>query len=152
MLTLILPTPPSANRYWASFVPKGAARANVYVTKEALAYKTEVAWLCQQAGIREPLRGRLAMEVDLYPHRPIDWQKRVRGFGADLWDDSVQSIDLGNCEKVLSDALQGPVMVDDKQLWRITLARMEPDEGGARVVVRLAEMPPHNLPPPLLGP
>ncbi len=57
-ITLTLPYPISANRYWATrTVPaKGArkAMALTYVTPEAKAYKAEVEALCVAAGVRRP--------------------------------------------------------------------------------------------------
>jgi crossover junction endodeoxyribonuclease RusA len=83
-----------------------------------------------------PLHGRLAMTLQLFPHRPLDWAKRARK-DPDTWADTVQCIDLGNCEKVLSDALNGIAWDDDKQLHSIGLVRCEPDEHGARVVATI---------------
>lgn len=76
------------------------------------------------------------MLVRLFPNRPQDWARRARRDPAG-WDDTVQCIDLGNCEKVLSDALNGVVWADDKQLRRIVLERMEPDARGARLEVAI---------------
>lgn len=134
-IRLTLPYPISANRYWAHRVVKIAGRwaAMTYTTPEARAYKQQVALIARAAGIRQQLTGRLLLMVDLYPHRPLDWEKRARKLGED-WDDSVQCIDLGNCEKVLSDALQGSVIENDRSFRRIELERREPD-GEARVVV-----------------
>ena len=144
MIELVLPYPISANRYWATRVIKAKATgkwmAMTYVTPEAKTYKDQVAKVARAAGIGAPLVGRFEMAVRLYPHRPLDWQKRMRQLG-DAWDDSVQCIDLGNCEKVLSDALQGNVFDNDKAARRIVLERMEPDEHGARLVVRIAARP-----------
>lgn len=138
-ITLTLPYPISANRYWATRVIKakatGKSMAMTYVTPEAKAFKEEVAWLAKAAGIREPIEGRVALDIKLYPHRPLDWQKRMKVNGA-AWDDTVQCIDLGNCEKVLADALQGTVYTDDKWIWDERKKRMEPD-GEARVVVTI---------------
>jgi len=81
------------------------------------------------------------LHVQLYPNRPHDWARRARK--EPTWDDSVMCIDLGNCEKVLSDALNGIAWADDKQLRRIVLERAEPDK-GARLevaVVYLAASP-----------
>jgi crossover junction endodeoxyribonuclease RusA len=139
VIVLTLPYPISANRYWQSFVPPGAKRALVHLSTEAKAFKKDVAWIARAAGIRQPLAGRIAVEIDLYPHRPADWRKRVERDPL-TWDDTVQCLDLGNCEKVLSDALNGIAYVDDKQTRRLTLQRMEPD-GEARVVVRISEIP-----------
>lgn len=129
-----LPYPVSANRYWRA-VSMGPRLAMV-PTKEAKAYKAEVAWKAKQAGLRLPLDGRVTLLVRLYPERPQDWAKRARQ-QPDSWDDTVRCIDLGNCEKVLSDALNGIAWVDDKQLRRIVLERCEPDEQGARVEVEI---------------
>jgi crossover junction endodeoxyribonuclease RusA len=76
------------------------------------------------------------VRIRLYPARPQDWAKRAQR-NPDTWDDDVRCIDLGNAEKVLSDALNGIAWIDDKQLRRIELERCEPDEHGARVVVEI---------------
>lgn len=140
MTRLVLSYPPSSNRYWATRVitPKGQRRAMAltYVTPEAKKYRDECAKVAIAAGVR-PLAGRVCMELKLYPNRPLDWAKRARK-DPDNWADTVQCIDLGNCEKVLSDALNGIAWADDKQLHRIVQERMEPDEHGARVVVTIS--------------
>lgn len=141
-ITLTLPYPISANRYWATrtITPKGGkAMAMTYVTPEAKAFKAQVQLLARAAGVRAPITGRVQLEIKLYPHRPLDWQKRMRQAGA-AWDDTVQCIDLGNAEKVLSDALKDVVMDDDKWIRRIVSERMEPDGGEARVVVTVSSM------------
>lgn len=145
MLTLILPYPVSANRYWRPV--RIGQHITIVPTKEAKEYRKEVAWLCAAGGIRKPLEGRLRVEIDLYPHRPIDWEKRIRKLGP-LWDDGVQCIDLGNCEKVLSDAMNGVVWVDDKQIWEMPLRRMTPDAGAERVVVRVSARIPEEIDTP----
>ena len=143
MITLTLPWPVSANRYWQSFVPRGATRAIVHLSTEAKAYKKAIALACVTAGIRKPLLGRLVLTLQLYPHRPLDYLARQRKLG-DAWDDTVQCIDLGNADKVLSDALNGIVYDDDKQIWRIVMDRMEPD-GEARVIVTIDHLAPRTL-------
>lgn len=142
-ITLILPYPISANRYWATrTIPaKGArkAMAMTYVTPEAKAYKSTVEAICDAAGIRGPLAGRVAVAVQLYPHRPLDWQTRQRKLGA-AWDDGVQCLDLDNANKVLLDALKDVAIEDDKWVRKLTAERMEPD-GEARVVVTITAIP-----------
>lgn len=140
MIRLVLRYPISANRYWRPV--RIGQHITIVPTKEAKAYRAEVAAMARQAGIREPLKGRLTLDLKLYPHRPLDYAKRMRLLG-DLWDDSVQCIDLGNADKVLSDALNGVAIADDKQFWRITMDRCEPD-GVARVVVTIDELPPRT--------
>ncbi len=137
MIELTLPYPLSSNRYWR---PVNIGKhITIVPTKEAKAYKAEVAWLARQAGVQQPLQGRIALHVQLYPQRPQDWARRAKREPL-TWDDDVRCIDLGNAEKVLSDALNGVAWLDDKQHRRILLERMEPDEGGARMVVRIEQL------------
>lgn len=133
-----LPYPISANRYWATRVvaPKGKrAMAMTYVTEEARMYRANVANIVRSNGIT-CTGGRVHLAIDLYPHRPQDWAKRAAK-NPSGWDDDVRCIDLGNCEKVLSDALNGIAWTDDKQLRKITLTRRTPDELGARVEIMI---------------
>jgi len=113
--------------------------AIIYTTTEATDYKAAVAQCAVAAGLRLPLDGRLAMRIRLFPERPLDWAKRAQ-VNPDFWDDDVRCIDLGNCEKVLSDALNGIAWVDDKQLRRIHLERCEPDRGIARAEVTIGRL------------
>lgn len=164
-IVLTLRYPISANRYWQQDMvrvkdPKKLA-ANprlkrtdgwMQVTKpsaEAVAYIEEVRWRALQAGIRKPLTGRIKLECLLYPQRPKDYLARMRKHG-EHWDDDVRCIDLGNANKVLEDALKGTVYVDDKWTWRLFMYRMEPDDAGARVVVRITQLLPQARQAPLL--
>lgn len=135
-IELVLPYPISSNRYWRPV--RIGNHITIVPTAEAKAYRKEVSALATRAGVTQ-LRGRLAMTLRLYPNRPQDWAKRARK-DPDNWADTVQCIDLGNCEKVLSDALNGIAWEDDKQLHRIQLERAEPDEHGARVVVTITAL------------
>jgi crossover junction endodeoxyribonuclease RusA len=132
-IVLTLPYPISANRYWRSFVVKN--RPVVTVSQEAKEYKNAVRACAHECGITAPMTCRMSMTLDLYPHRPQDWIKRARK-DPETWDDTVQCIDLGNAEKVLSDALQGIVYDDDKRIWQQFKRRMTPD-GEGRVVVTI---------------
>jgi crossover junction endodeoxyribonuclease RusA len=141
MIVLTLPYPISANRYWATRVITSKETrkpmAITYVTPEAKAYREQCAWIASRH-IRAPFEHRVAVELDLYPHRPQDWQRRVRK-DPTRWDDTVQCIDLGNAEKVLSDALQGIVFTDDRWIWDLHKRRKEPD-GEGRVVLRITPL------------
>lgn len=132
---LVLPYPISANRYWRPV--KLAKHITIVPTKEAKQYRADVRALAIAAGVRAPIETRVQIDVRLYPGRPLDWQARQRKLGA-TWDDGVRSIDLDNANKVLLDSLKGVVIVDDNwQVRRIISERMEPDEHGARLVVRV---------------
>lgn len=143
MIRLTLPYPISANRYWGTRVIKAKATgkwmAMTYVTPEAEDYRKTIASLCFAAGISKPIPGRVAVTLQLFPHRPQDWQKRQRQHGA-AWDDTVQCIDLTNAEKVLMDALNGLAFEDDKRVFRYQAERMEPDQHGARVVITITAL------------
>lgn len=140
-ITLTLPYPISANRYWATRVVKiqGKPMPMVYVTTEAKAFKASVLQLARATGVIAPITGRVKVDIKLYPHRPLDWKTRQRKLGA-AWDDTVQCIDLDNARKVLYDSLKGVAMEDDKWVRQETGERMEPDEHPARVVVTVTAL------------
>jgi crossover junction endodeoxyribonuclease RusA len=127
----------SSNKYWRP-VPIGG-HITIVPTKEAKEYKKTVQAIAKAAGITAPIEGRVKVEYMLYPHRPLDWKKRMRDLGAN-WDDTVQRIDLDNCAKVMLDAINGVVIVDDKWVHRLFGYLMEPDEHGERLVVRVAKI------------
>lgn len=136
MIELTLPYPLSANRYWVAISIPG--RTMMAPSKEAKAYKEQVGWLVKKAGIKAPITGRVAIEIQLYPQRPQDWARRARKDPL-TWDDDVRCLDLDNANKVLFDALKGLAIEDDKWVRRIVAERMEPD-GEARVVVRITPL------------
>lgn len=137
MIKLTLPYPISANKYWRPVHVGG--HISIVPTKEARAYREKMGWMVKAAGIRSPIAGRVSVRLQLWPHRPLDWKRRMRDFGA-LWDDTVQCIDLTNAEKVLLDALNGVAFEDDKRIWRYAAERMEPDGEGARVVLMIEKI------------
>ncbi|HET7663881.1 MAG TPA: RusA family crossover junction endodeoxyribonuclease [Rhodanobacteraceae bacterium] len=147
---LVLPYPLSANRYWRSFVPRGGKRAVTTVSDEAKAYREAVGWKARAAGIRQPIEGRVALTVRLYPDRPQDWAKRAQR-DPDGWDDGVRCIDLDNALKVLLDALKGIAFGDDKWVRRIDAERCEPDAQGARVEVTIAPLVRERVAPELFA-
>jgi len=134
-IVLTLPYPPSANRMWRTYMPKGFKAPVTVLSADGKAYKATVCGLAKLAGVKSPITGRVAVDVRLYPNRPQDWQKRAKRDPM-AWDDTVQCIDLDNANKVLFDALKGVAIDDDKWVRRITSERMEPD-GEARVVVTI---------------
>ena len=135
-VTLVLPYPVSANRYWRTYQPKGHRVPVTVVSREAKKYKLTVQKMALEAGIGSPVEGRIAVSYTLYPRRPKDWFKRMTRDPLH-WDDSVQGIDLDNAQKVMFDAMKGVVFVDDDMIFRINGQRAEPDEMGPRVEVRI---------------
>jgi crossover junction endodeoxyribonuclease RusA len=143
MIVLTLPYPISANRYWRP-VHIGK-HITIVPTKDAKQYRTDIAWMATASGVHAPIKGRLAVTIALYPHRPLDWQARQRKDG-DAWDDSVECIDLDNTVKVLLDSLKGVAFDDDKWVRKLQCERMEPDTKGKRVVVTIE---PYKRPVPV---
>ncbi|GAP37368.1 RusA family crossover junction endodeoxyribonuclease [Piscinibacter sakaiensis] len=137
-IELVLPYPLSANRYWRAITIPG--RTMMAPTKEAIAFKAQVALQARVAGIREPIAVRSVVEIAIYPQRPQDWAKRARRDPA-TWDDDVRCIDADNANKVLLDALRGVAIVDDSRRYvrKLVTEQMEPD-GEARTVVRITPL------------
>lgn len=136
MILLTLPYPLSANRYWRPV--RIGAHITIVPTKEAKAYRLEVAAICA-AQCLQPISGRISVSVRLFPNRPKDFAMRQRKLG-DSWSDSVQCIDLDNANKVLLDALKGIAFEDDRWVRRLQAERMEPDAHGARVIVAIEQL------------
>jgi crossover junction endodeoxyribonuclease RusA len=160
IVSVCLPPPVSANRYWrtrvvlpsmdkiAAALKQGGIKGlcafiaehsfvNTYVSAEAKAYTEEVGWRLRNAGVRRVIDGRVRIDLQLHPHCPQDWRTRARKDPL-WWADSVQRLDADNCIKVLSDALIGVALADDKQVWKLTSEVMEPrPDVPACVVVRI---------------
>lgn len=120
---ITLPYPLSANRYWRPVIIKG--HSMIVPTKEAKAFKSDIAWRVRAAGIREPIAGRVHIDIELYPALPQDHAKRKRADPMN-WDDDIRCIDLDNARKVLYDAFKGVLFADDKWVWSDSAKRMEP--------------------------
>ena len=120
-ITLRLPPAVSANRYWRSFVPKGGTRAIVTRSPEAKQFIAECGWIARAHGCR-PTSKPIDLHIVLIPKNGV-------------------VMDLGNCEKIVSDALQGIVYDNDKQIKRILLEYGNADGKGG-LIVRIAEFVP----------
>ncbi|MES2634048.1 MAG: RusA family crossover junction endodeoxyribonuclease [Pseudomonadota bacterium] len=141
-VTVTLPSPPSANRYWRSRViqPKaGPAIVSTYVSTEAKQFKESAGWLLKAAGIRQPFAGRVQVDLQLYPHRPLDWKKRLKADPL-YWADTVQRIDADNALKVTLDSLKDIAFGDDRAVWKASVEVMEPDGRDACVVVTITPL------------
>lgn len=145
-MKLVLPYPISGNEYWGQriILRRDARRGQEltardfypsnFVTTEARRYIRDVKIALYEQGVREKIVGRVFVRIDLYPHRPQDWERRAR-LNPLNWDDDVRCLDLDNARKVLNDALKNTLFGDDKWIWEDAGKRMEPDAGGARLVV-----------------
>ncbi len=111
MPTIKLDFPPSSNRYWRRG-PHGT-----YISKEARQYRDKVAQACIAQRIM-PISGPVILTV--YAAMPAT------------------NRDLGNTEKILSDALQGYLFSDDVQIIAIHMYRCDapkPKKQKAHVMV-----------------
>ncbi len=143
-MKLVLPYPVSSNRYWSSFayIPKDQRhlpvgrikpRANTVPTAEAKAYKEAVAWIAKAAGCRVPTEKPIEiLSVTLCPRMNKDGSA------------SGTVLDLLNSWKVVEDALQGVVYVNDRQIKRVRgpIEYGPPTEKGALIVELDEYVPP----------
>lgn len=143
MIRLTFPIPISANAYWGTRMVRNKATGKqmpmLYVTKEAVEYKREVADYARAVGVMAPLAGRVWVDIQLYPNRPQDWARRTRLNPAN-WDDTLRRPDLDNCRKVLYDAMKDVVFGDDLMVFKDSGEVREPDENGGRVVVTVRQI------------
>jgi crossover junction endodeoxyribonuclease RusA len=136
---LLLPYPVSANRYWRSFAyldrTTKKPRSVTVPSDEAKAFKQEVGWRAKAAGFKEPTTKPIEIaSITLCPRTKKDGTA------------SATVLDLGNCWKVVEDALQGIVYVNDRQIKRI--ANVEygaPSDDGA-LIIEVIEFTPAPAP------
>lgn len=162
-VTVTLPYPPSANRYWRTRVvfPKmekmadtykdGGVKAllellqketfvNTYPSSDAKTFKESVAWLLKSAGVRSVINARrFRVDIVLWPHRPLDWKTRARKDPL-YWADTVMRLDLDNTRKAVNDSLNEVAIPDDKAIWEDSGTVMEPDGRDACVVVTITPL------------
>ena len=116
---IILPYPISTNRYWRTF------RGMTVVSKEAKAYKEQVAQIAQLSGCIKH-SGNVSIDITLYPKRNKDGSPNAK------------VMDLENCLKVVLDALQGVAYDNDKQVVALTAkyANEPKENGGVKVCIK----------------
>lgn len=128
---VLLPYAVSANRYWRTVVIGN--RALMVPTKEAKAYKTEVAWRVRAAGLKQPVQGWVMLSMVLHPVEPKDAADRARKMGPG-WHLSCRCLDVDNAVKVTLDALQGVLYVNDAQVFALSIQRGLPTPDGGLTV------------------
>lgn len=135
MISLTLPYPIAADRYWKSVVPNGETEPVMSVTPEGRLYREQVCHSVRQAGVYEPLDGRLSLSYVLYPARPDDWRERVR-MAPESWDDEVDCGGMDKVQKVLFDSLRGVAFEDEGKIRRVEAERAVPD-GHERIELKI---------------
>lgn len=108
-MEFVLPYPPSINHYWRRVGPR------TLISREGRRFRERVT--ATLAALRvQPLTGRLAVRVEVYPP---DNRRR----------------DIDNVQKALLDAMQhGGAYADDSQIVRLTIEKCELVDGGKTVV------------------
>ena len=114
-MIVLLPYPPSANRYL-----RHTARGT-YRTSEANAYRTQAQWLAKAAGFKAAA-GAVVVGVTLHPKTAKTGQP------------SATVLDLDNCLKVAMDAMQGICYENDKQVKQISMAYGAPMPNGGLTI------------------
>lgn len=109
IIGLVLPLPPSANRYWR----QGGGR--IYVSEEARSYREEVSLICYQQQIK-PMIGSLSISINVY-------RAQRRG-------------DLDNFLKVAIDSLKHRCYEDDDQIVQLIANRYD-DKHNPRLEVTI---------------
>ena len=112
--SIVLPYPPSANRYWRN------VNGRIVVSADAKAYKSGV-WLQAQHAHLHPFAGPVAVYVHAYRPRKVG--------------------DLDNANKVLLDALCGIAYQDDAQIVELHSWRHD-DAQNPRVEVEVRTVQP----------
>jgi Holliday junction resolvase RusA-like endonuclease len=116
-LTLLLPEPPSANRWWRHVGPR-------VVTSQAAREYKQLVWVRLMA----------ARVVTI----PVDVPVRI----SVAWFRARKSGDLDKRLGVLLDALQGTAYVNDSQIVRIDAWRIDGDERRGHVEVTITPTEP----------
>ena len=114
---MMLPYPPSSNRYWRHF------RGRTVRSSEANKYRVAVGVCASYSGLTERLNGPVRVCATLHP-------KRTKKGEA-----SKTRLDLDNCVKVLLDALQGIAFENDRQVEDLRILLGGPVEGGGISVI-----------------
>ena len=121
MIRMVLPYPVSANRYWR------IAQNRHYHSKEALAYRRDVALIALRGGYAKPYQGDVVVRLALCPELT---RKGVA---------SKTRLDLDNCLKAALDALQGVAFSNDKQVVKL-IAELGPAQVGGALMVEIEEV------------
>ena len=124
-------------------VPKGRPRfarrgqfVQTYTDAKTIDYETHVAMKARQAiGASEPLQGALTVFLYLrYAVPPSYSKKRKEACLNDL--EYPKRVDIDNCYKSITDAMNGIVYLDDSQIVEAHITKVYHEQGGANVMVQ----------------
>ena len=124
-------------------VPKGRPRfarrgqfVQTYTDSKTLEYETRVATLARLAiGSSEPLKGHLSVYLYLRYAVPASYsKKRTEACLNGL--EYPKKVDLDNCYKSITDAMNGIVYADDSQIVEAHILKCYSLEPGANVMIQ----------------
>lgn len=124
-------------------VPKGRPRfarrgtfVQTYTDSKTLEYETLVGFKAKQAiGSSEPLKGHLTVYLYLRYAVPTSYsKKRTEACLNGL--EYPKRVDLDNCYKSITDAMNGIVYVDDSQIVEAHILKCYSLEPGANVMIQ----------------
>ena len=127
-------------------VPKGRPRfarrgtfVQTYTDSKTIEYETRVATLARLAiGSSEPLKGHLTVYLYLRYGVPASYtKKRVEACLNGL--EYPKKVDLDNCYKSITDAMQGIVYANDSQIVEAHIKKVYAETAGANIMVQECE-------------
>ena len=124
-------------------VPKGRPRfarrgqfVQTYTDSKTLEYETHVAMKARQAiGASEPLKGHLTVFLYLRFAVPPSYSKKRRQ-ACLAGEEYPKKVDLDNCYKSITDAINGIVYVDDSQIVQAHITKLYHEVAGANIMVQ----------------
>lgn len=124
-------------------VGKGRARAfragagiRMHTPEKTARYENLVSMAAQKAMRgRAPIQGAVRMILVLNTTPPASWSNRKRMDALSGMIRPTSKPDLDNCLKAISDACNGIVFIDDKQICEVRIRREYSEIPGAHVVV-----------------
>jgi Holliday junction resolvase RusA-like endonuclease len=127
-------------------VPKGRPRfarkgqfVQTYTDAKTIDYETHVAMKARQAiGASEPFKGALTVFLYLrFAIPPSYSKKRKEACLAGL--EYPKRVDLDNCYKSITDAINGIVYFDDSQIVEAHITKVYAETAGANIMVQECE-------------
>ena len=124
-------------------VPKGRPRfarrgtfVQTYTDSKTIEYETRVATKARMAiGSSEPLKGHLTVFLYLRYTVPASYSKKRKEACLNGLE-YPKRIDLDNCYKSITDAMNGIVYVDDSQIVEAHILKCYAEEPGANIMIQ----------------
>lgn len=124
-------------------IPKGRPRfarrgtfVQTYTDSKTIEYETRVATKARMAiGSSEPLKGHLTVFLYLRYTVPASYTKKRKEACLNGLE-YPKRIDLDNCYKSITDAMNGIVYVDDSQIVEAHILKCYAEEPGANIMIQ----------------